>query len=103
MKKPETIEQFKSLIKSMNHRERFVFPYAEQDQQMESVEIYAALVDGGSRGEVMNITTTIVDILGKPVGKNKLSKYLPLWNENWWDTVYNQIIGIDRYEQEASQ
>jgi len=92
MEKPESIEQFKSMVKSMRHRERACFDYSDQTNEMHTVEIYATDVDG-FHGLETNINVSIVNILGKREGEsNSLSKYLRLWNDQWFGKVYNDLI-----------
>ena len=97
MIRPNTMDEFKALIKSMSHRERFVFEAVKRDENGDiwSVEIYATEVNHNMSGSDMNIKVSLVDICGKtcsPVPKHTISKYLRLFKENWWNMLYNELI-----------
>jgi hypothetical protein len=97
MKKPENIDDLKEMIKSMIHRERFVFKASDeitsQNDAITSVEIYATEIEGGAwrGGFEMNIKISLMDILGKQVGKNAINKYLRLWTDKYYNNVMTYL------------
>jgi len=82
MKKPESTEKFIELIKSMKHRERFVFSIKDNSE----MEIYTTLTKEGY-GD-MNLCLTIVDINGKGKPSNRLVKLI---SNNVFNSIYNMI------------
>lgn len=100
MRKPESKEAFRSLLESMEHRERFVFPASDiskgMDEDIDSVEIYATKLyeqSTFSNGLDTNIKVCFVDVCGKQLKGSKYSicKYIRLWSPRFYDSVFSYI------------
>ena len=110
MKKPNSVHELATLLESMAHRERLVFPCAKSVEgrfsEAYAVEIYhTELFD--SKYNDRNINIKLVDILGKPLkgdnGKPILnkSKYLRLFDGNFMQDLYNILEGDYSSENKA--
>ena len=96
MKMPEGINELKTLIDSMKHRERFCFNASkeikDQNDEIYTVEIYATEVEGNLyNGIDTNIKISLMNILGKQVGKNAINKYLRLWSDKYYNNVLTYL------------
>lgn len=95
MKKPASLSEFKSLIDSMEHRERFVFQakkeVAKRYEQKEAfIEVYNTTL-WESKNQDRNITVFLVDFEGTPLVKK--AKLHRLWNNDFYLKTYNILAG----------
>ena len=65
MKKPKTLEELKTIISMMEHRERFCFELKEQTDAVYMMEMYCADTDGNMFEDQKTITFQTVDPCGK--------------------------------------
>ena len=90
MEKPKSNQDFYNLIKSMEHRERFVFKTSKK-REMLFMEIYCTEVDC-TRGLEMNINFQYVNSIGKhEAGTSKRSILFRLIDINWLSRVYDTL------------
>ena len=75
MKKPKDAEEFYSLLKSMEHRERFTFRTTHTDDRKYTLEVYCTEVNG-SRWLEKNINFQYVDCMGKHDSNVTKTSYL---------------------------
>ena len=83
MEKPKTLQEFKSLLKSMEHRERFVFKIRDNKGYL---EVYSTYTKEGYG--YMNICLQVVDEDGTGKPNNKLLK---LWSDNYFKQIYELL------------
>lgn len=100
MQKPETLEAFKTLIDSMEHRERFVFAASDESKGMnediDSIEIYTTKLyeqSTFSNGLDTNVKVSFVDVCGKQLKGSAycISKYLRLWSPSFYAKTFSYI------------
>ncbi len=100
MRKPESVDTFRVLVNSMDHRERFVFsagPAAkEASDDIDSIEVYATCLYEQatfSNGLDTNIKVSFVDVNGKQLKGARfcINKYLRLWSPKFFASVYGFI------------
>ena len=110
MKAPKNTFELMTLLSSMDHRERFVFPATKQlkDQfhNLESIEVYATTLFE-VKGQPTNINLKAVTIDGK-LAEHKIdgstlnkSKYLRLFTPHYYDSLLSIIDGT--YISDAKQ
>jgi len=110
MKAPTNVNELRTLLTSMDHRERFVFPATKQlkDQfhDLESIEVYATTLFE-VKGQPTNINIKAVTIDGKLAPYkgdgstlNK-SKYLRLFTPSYYESILSIIEGT--YKEEHNQ
>lgn len=100
MIKPANIEEFKTLIEGMEHRERFVFlpssKLKEKNRDIEGIEIYSTKLYEASTlmGIDTNVKVSFVDLHGKqlPGSANVINKYLRLWKSSFYQLVFDFIL-----------
>ena len=102
MKKPSTVNEFMDLLKSMQHRERFVFELldSEKSEYRESLEVYSTF-PAWSIGDGLkhNINYQFVDVSGKnhTVGNkyhkntSKTSQLLSVTRLDWLKGIFNVL------------
>lgn len=83
MKAPETIQEFKKMLNSMQHRERFIF---NLNNDLGLLEVYATITNEGF-GE-KNIYLQIVNEEGNQKPKNKLLK---LWSNEYFEQIFKLL------------
>jgi hypothetical protein len=83
MKKPSNVNELKELIKSMRHRERFVFDSVSGG----TLEVYYTLLFE-SRNCDENILFISIDKNGDQTKKSKLLK---LFTNDFWERLYKMI------------
>lgn len=83
MEKPKTIEGFKALLKSMEHRERFIFKIRDNKGYL---EVYSTYTKEGYGCTNICLQVVNEDGAGKP--NNKLLK---LWNDNYFKQIYELL------------
>lgn len=93
MTKPKTIEEFKALIESMEHRERFVFELVDQSDIRYYMEVYATetAIELGNR--LVNVNYQMTNPLGKFIkGNPKTNQMLHITTLKWLDrAIYSRI------------
>lgn len=88
MEKPKSLQEFVALIKSMKHRERFVFRCGE----LAEVEVYTTFLYEQSRRMDVDVNVLIQYNTEDGDALNKRNKLLRLWNESDFVKLYNQLI-----------
>lgn len=83
MQKPNSVEELKKLIKSMDHRERFIFDIKNGGK----LEIYYTLLFE-SRNCDENICFTVIDKNGDSSKRNKLLK---LFTNDLWVRLFEMM------------
>lgn len=111
MIKPNSVNELATLLDSLAHRERVVFPVSESvKQQLNNDDVYAVevyhTVLWNSKHQDRNINIKLVDILGKPIEENgkalvNKSKYLRLFTPSYLQNVYNILGGDFSAERKA--
>jgi hypothetical protein len=91
MKKPENATEFYNLIKSMEHRERFVFRTNLDELEQYAIEVYTTDIDG-SRGLEKNVNFQYVSSTGKhesnTIKRSILFKYITI---DWLGKLLNVL------------
>ena len=97
MRVPATVSELKTLITSLEHRERVCFlaskPLQNAHPEVYSIEVYMTeLFD--VKGSPKNVNIKAVDAYGKLVEINNRallnkSKYLRLFHEQFWTEIHN--------------
>lgn len=93
MKAPENLNDFKSLIQGMNHRERFVFESAnylktKYEDSTLKIEVYHTYLRE-TKNQDRNVTIHLVDFDGKPLMKK--AKLLRLWSNDFYEKVFAML------------
>jgi len=101
MKTPKSITELATLITSLSHRERLVFPVSKElEKQFNgayAVEIYHTIL-WDTKYQDRNINIKLVDCLGKPIKEGKTtilnkSKYLRLFTDSYLKSVFSILEG----------
>jgi len=101
MKTPTTITELATLIESLSHRERLVFPVSKELEQQftdaYAIEIYHTIL-WDTKYQDRNINIKLVDCLGKPLKEGKRtilnrSKYLRLFTDSYLESIFSILEG----------
>jgi hypothetical protein len=97
MKKPTTLELFKDLLASMQHRERFVFKLTDEagkNEMQTDIEIYTTIIKYEIGRRIQNINYQFVGADGK-FDKKWNAKTSQLWHvtsDKWLnDQIYSKL------------
>lgn len=88
MEKPKSLPEFIGLIKSMKHRERFVFTCGD----LAEVEVYTTFLYEQSRRMDVDVNVLIQYNTDDGDALYKRNKLLRLWRECDFVKLYNQLI-----------
>jgi hypothetical protein len=110
MKAPKSVKELMTLLASMEHRERFVFPASrelkKQFHYLESIEVYSTTLFE-VKGTPQNINIKAVTIDGKLAEFKRdgstlnKSKYLRLFHEDYAKSILSIIDGSYILEEET--
>ena len=84
MQTPQTVQGFKTLVKNMTHRERFVFPLKKGG----NIEVYHTIKFESPKAPE-NICLTVIDENGNK--ETTINRLLNLWSDSYFQKIYDLL------------